>query len=134
VYYHTHIASYRRWGARSVGSLRVWLLALDGRDAEVAGGLSSEPILFGLRRTMVCSILLPTIGLLQDAGDIHKINNKYTSKCHQICLHIMFPLSVIAGRSSVSIQYLTFKKICVSKFIISLMGVGTMGKCNFVHH
>ncbi len=32
MYDHTHIASYRRWGARSVGSLRLRLLALDGRD------------------------------------------------------------------------------------------------------
>jgi hypothetical protein len=51
VYDHTHIASYQRWGARSVGSLPIWLLALDGRDAELAGGLSSDPILYGLRRT-----------------------------------------------------------------------------------
>jgi hypothetical protein len=27
------------------------ILALDGRDAELAGGLSSDPILSGLRRT-----------------------------------------------------------------------------------
>ena len=51
VYDHTHIASYRRWGARSVGK-QFWLLALDGRDAELAGGLSSDPILSGLRRTI----------------------------------------------------------------------------------
>jgi hypothetical protein len=44
VYYQTRIASYWRWGARSVGK-RVWLLALDGRNAELAGGLSSNPIL-----------------------------------------------------------------------------------------
>jgi hypothetical protein len=37
VYDHTHIASYRHWGARSVGK-RVQLLALDGRNAELAGG------------------------------------------------------------------------------------------------
>jgi hypothetical protein len=43
VYDHTHIASYRRWGARSVGSLRVRLLALDGRDAELAGGCQVTP-------------------------------------------------------------------------------------------
>jgi hypothetical protein len=30
-------ASYRHWGARIAGPLRVQLLALDGRDAELAG-------------------------------------------------------------------------------------------------
>ena len=35
---------------RSVGK-QVQLLALDGRNAELAGGLSSNPILSGLRRT-----------------------------------------------------------------------------------
>ncbi len=40
VYDHTHIVSYRRWG---VGK-RVRLLALYGRNAELAGGLSSSPI------------------------------------------------------------------------------------------
>ena len=40
VYDHTRIASYRHWGARSVGG-RVRLLALDSRNAEQAGGLSS---------------------------------------------------------------------------------------------
>ncbi len=50
-YDHTRIASYRHWGARSAGPLRVRLLALDGRNAELAGGLSSNPILSGLRRT-----------------------------------------------------------------------------------
>ena len=37
VYDHTRIASYRHWGARIAGPLRVQLLALDGRDAELAG-------------------------------------------------------------------------------------------------
>jgi hypothetical protein len=50
VYDHTHIASYRRWGARSVGK-RVHLLARDGRDAELSGGLSSDPMLSSLRQT-----------------------------------------------------------------------------------
>ncbi len=49
-YDHTRIASYRHWGARSVVK-RVRLMALDGRNAELAGGLSSNPILSGLRRT-----------------------------------------------------------------------------------
>ncbi len=44
VYDYTCIASYVRWGARSVGR-RVRLLALYGRNAELAGGLSSNPIL-----------------------------------------------------------------------------------------
>ncbi len=51
MYDHTRIASYRRWGAKSAGLLRVRLLALDGRSAELAGGLSSGPILSGLSRT-----------------------------------------------------------------------------------
>jgi hypothetical protein len=51
VYDHTRIASYRRWGARSAGQLRVRLLALDGRGAELARVLSSGPILSGLRRS-----------------------------------------------------------------------------------
>ncbi len=42
VYDRTHIVSYRRWGSRSVGK-RVRLLALDGRNAELAGGLSISP-------------------------------------------------------------------------------------------
>jgi len=37
-------------GVRSVGK-QVRLLALDNRNAELAGGLSSNPILSGLRRT-----------------------------------------------------------------------------------
>jgi hypothetical protein len=49
-YDHTRIASYGHWGARSVVK-RVRLMALDGRNAELAGGLSSNPILSGLRRT-----------------------------------------------------------------------------------
>ncbi len=53
MYDHTHIASYRHWGARSAGLLCVWLLALDGRNADLAGGLSSNPILSGLRRTII---------------------------------------------------------------------------------
>ncbi len=51
VYDHTHIASYRRWGARSAGLLPLRLLALDSRSAKLAGGLSSGPILSGLGRT-----------------------------------------------------------------------------------
>jgi hypothetical protein len=50
LYDHTHIASFRHWGARNVGK-GVRLLALDGRNAELAGGLSSNPILSSLRRT-----------------------------------------------------------------------------------
>ena len=50
MYDPTHIASYRRWGARSVGK-RVHLLARDGRDAELSGGLSSDPIISSLHRT-----------------------------------------------------------------------------------
>ena len=38
VYDHTGFASYQHWVARSAGSLCVRLLALDGRDAELAGG------------------------------------------------------------------------------------------------
>jgi hypothetical protein len=38
-------------GTGSVGK-RVRLLALNSRNAELAGGLSSNPILSGLRRTM----------------------------------------------------------------------------------
>ncbi len=48
MYDHTHIASYRDWGARSVGK-QVQLLALDSRNVELAGGLSSNPILSGLQ-------------------------------------------------------------------------------------
>ena len=51
VYNHTRIASYRHWGARSAGQLRVWLLVLDGRSAKLAGGLPSGPILSGLSGT-----------------------------------------------------------------------------------
>jgi hypothetical protein len=40
VYDHTRIASYRRWGERSAGLLRLRLLALNGRSAKLAGGLS----------------------------------------------------------------------------------------------
>ncbi len=50
VYDHTHIASYQRWCVGNVGK-RVRLLALDDRNAELAGGLSSNPILSGPRRT-----------------------------------------------------------------------------------
>ncbi len=49
--YDTRIASYRHWGARNAGLLRVGLLALDGRNAKLAGGLPSGPILSGLSRT-----------------------------------------------------------------------------------
>jgi hypothetical protein len=51
VYDHTHIASYRHWGARSAGELRIGLLALDCRSAKLAGGLPSGPILSGLSQT-----------------------------------------------------------------------------------
>ncbi len=51
VYDHTHIASYRHWGVRSAGLLHVRLLALDGRSAELVGGLPSGPILSGLSWT-----------------------------------------------------------------------------------
>jgi hypothetical protein len=61
VYVHTRNASYRRWGARSVGK-QVRLLALYGRDAELAGGLSSNPILSGLRRTRCIWLLLACTG------------------------------------------------------------------------
>ncbi len=40
VYDHTRIASYRRWGERSAGLLRLRLPDLDGRSAKLAGGLS----------------------------------------------------------------------------------------------
>ncbi len=50
VYNHTRIASYGRWSARSVGK-PVRLLAFDSRSAELPRGLSSNPILSGLRRT-----------------------------------------------------------------------------------
>jgi hypothetical protein len=55
---HTHIASYRRWGVMSIGK-RVGLLDHDGRDADLAGGLSSDPILSSLRRTLL--IQIPTL-------------------------------------------------------------------------
>jgi hypothetical protein len=42
---HTGVVGVRRVGKQ------VRLLALDGRNAELAGGLSSNPILSGLRRT-----------------------------------------------------------------------------------
>ncbi len=51
MYDHTRIASYRHWGARSAGILRVRLLALDGKSAKLAGGLPSGPILSRLRRS-----------------------------------------------------------------------------------
>ena len=51
MYDHTRIASYRHWGGRSAGQLRVWLLALDGRNAKLAKGLSSGPILSGQSQT-----------------------------------------------------------------------------------
>jgi hypothetical protein len=56
VYDHTHIASYQHWGARSVGK-QVRLLALDSRNAELAGGLSSNPILSGPRRTIILYVV-----------------------------------------------------------------------------
>jgi hypothetical protein len=52
VYDHIRIASYQHWGARSAGQMRVRLLALDGRSAKLAGGLSSDPMMSGLRRTI----------------------------------------------------------------------------------
>jgi hypothetical protein len=58
VYDHTHIASYQHRGARSVGK-GVRLLALDGSNAELAGGLSSNPILSSLCRT---TLYLHTVG------------------------------------------------------------------------
>jgi hypothetical protein len=56
VYDHTHIASYWHWGARSVGK-RVRLLALDSRNAELAGGLSSNPFLSGPCRTIILYVI-----------------------------------------------------------------------------
>jgi hypothetical protein len=50
VYDHTRIASYWHWWVGNVGR-RVWLLALDGRNAELAGGFPSDPILSGPRQT-----------------------------------------------------------------------------------
>jgi hypothetical protein len=63
VYAHTLIASYQHWGARSAGQLRVGLLALDGRGAELAGGLSSDPILSGLHRTLIINSFRKKVGL-----------------------------------------------------------------------
>ncbi len=57
VYDHTRIASYRNWGARCAGLLCARLLVLEGRSAKLAGGLSSDPILSGLSRTI--DIFLP---------------------------------------------------------------------------
>jgi hypothetical protein len=51
VYDLTRIASYQHWGAWSVGK-RVQILALDGKNAELAGGLSSNTILSGLRQAL----------------------------------------------------------------------------------
>jgi hypothetical protein len=44
------IDPYRRWCVGNVGK-RVRLLALDGRNAELAGSFPSNPILSGQRRT-----------------------------------------------------------------------------------
>ncbi len=52
MYDHSRIASYRRWCVGNVGK-RVQLLALDGRNAELAGGFPSNPILSGPRRTVL---------------------------------------------------------------------------------
>jgi hypothetical protein len=62
VYDHTRIASYRRWGVRSAWLLRIRLLALGGRSAKLAGGLSSDPILSGLRRTVMHTIAITVTG------------------------------------------------------------------------
>jgi hypothetical protein len=51
VYDHAPIASNRHWCVGNVGR-RVWLLALDGRNAELAGGFPSDPILSGPRQTV----------------------------------------------------------------------------------
>ena len=56
LYYHTSIASYRRWRLKGVGQLRIRLLVLDGRSAKLAGGLPSGPILSRLRRTPPVSL------------------------------------------------------------------------------
>ncbi len=50
MYDHTSIASYRHWCVGNVGR-QVRPLALDGRDAEIAGGFPSDPILSGPCRT-----------------------------------------------------------------------------------
>ncbi len=50
MYDHTRNASYRHWCLGNVGR-RVRLLALDGRNAELAGGFPSDPILSGPHRT-----------------------------------------------------------------------------------
>jgi hypothetical protein len=50
VYDHTHIASYRIWCVGNVGK-RVGLLALDGRNADLAKGFPSNPFLSGPRQT-----------------------------------------------------------------------------------
>ena len=42
---------------------QVRLLALDGRNAELAGGLSSNPILSGLRRTAINRLSHETVPL-----------------------------------------------------------------------
>ncbi len=56
LYDHTRIASYRHWGARSAGLLRVLLLALDGRSAKLARGLPSGHIMSALSQTQLYSI------------------------------------------------------------------------------
>jgi hypothetical protein len=38
VYDHTRIASYWRWGSKSVGQLHMQLLVPDGRSVGLAGG------------------------------------------------------------------------------------------------
>jgi hypothetical protein len=86
VYDHTHIASYRHWGAGSEGQLRIRLLALDGRDAELAGSLSSDPILSGMRRTtnmfftpLLCEMAMTTshqmsiLKILKSVGVVYSI-------------------------------------------------------------
>ena len=57
MYDYTHIASYRRWGERSAGLLRMWLLALDGRSAKLAGGLSHR---VEKGRAVIARISLPS--------------------------------------------------------------------------
>jgi hypothetical protein len=62
LYDHTHIASYWHCGARSVGR-GVRLLALDNRNTELAGGLSSNSILLGSAPTVETEVY--SVGLTQ---------------------------------------------------------------------
>ncbi len=57
VYDHTHIASYRRWCVGNVEKqYGYWLLTV--RNAELAGGFPSNPILSGPRRTILYTTLI----------------------------------------------------------------------------